>query len=275
MNYGLYASFLGMRARQRTLDVMSNNIANASTTGFKAERLLYRTIEAAEKEVQDQQGNNSGAASSLNTTSSPDDAAVSKEDALRALAQKQGRAVAVVTGSAIDFSSGPIRETGRSLDIALDGDGFIAVQTPRGERYTRAGSLTIDQNGQLVTHDGHLVIGDNGPITLPQGEISIGTDGSIGVGNQTSDRLKLVRFDNPNNALLKDGNTLFIATGKEKTQEATNVRVVQGALETSNINTISEMAAMIQNSREFDSLQRNVTILMNDLRKATSEIGKL
>lgn len=262
MNYGLYAAFLGMRARQRTLDVMANNIANASTTGFKAERLLYRSLEAAEKETQ--QGN-----------SSNDTAAISREDELRSLAKKQVRTVGVVTGGMTDFSVGAIKETGRPLDVSLDGDGFFAVQTPQGERYTRAGSFTLDANGQLVTHDGYLVIGNGGPITLPQGEITIGEDGSVAVGNQTIDRLKLVRFNTPNNALLKDGNTLFIATGNEKPQEATNLRVVQGTLETSNINTISEMAAMIQNSREFDSLEKNISILMNDLRRATSEIGKL
>jgi flagellar basal-body rod protein FlgG len=268
MNYGLYASFLGMRARQRTLDVMANNIANASTTGFKQDRVLYRSIEAAEKEAQQGQGNNP---QPNNAASTP----LSKDDEIRALAQKQGRSVGVITGSMIDFSAGPIKETGRPLDVTLDGDGFLAVQTPKGERYTRAGSLTLDSNGQLMTHDGYMVIGDGGPITLPQGEISIGEDGSISVGSQQVDRLKLVRFDNPNNALLKDGNSLFVASGKEQPQEATNLRVVQGALETSNISTISEMAAMIQNSREFDSLEKNMSILMNDLRRATSEIGKL
>lgn len=267
MNYGLYASFLGMRARQRTLDAMANNIANASTTGFKQEKLIYRSIEAAEQEAKGQGGSNQQAAA--------DSTPLSKEDALRAQAQKQGRSVGVVTGSMIDFSAGALKETGRPLDVALDGDGFLAVQTPRGERYTRAGSLTLDSNGQLVTHDGDLVIGSGGPITLPPGEISIGEDGSISVGSQQVDQLKLVRFNNPNNALLKEGNSLFAASGNEKPQEATNLRVVQGALEGSNINTITEMAAMIQNSREFDSLEKNISTLMNDLRRATSEIGKL
>lgn len=277
MNYGLYTAFLGMRARQRTLDVMANNIANASTSGFKAERLVYRSIEASEKEAQEQQNNNSGTASTRNPTNSQtsDEAPISEKDALRALAKKQGRAVGVVTSTTTDFSVGSLKETGRTLDIALDGEGFVAVQTPRGERYTRAGSFTLDSNGQLVTQEGHLVIGKNGPITLPQGSITIGEDGSIGVDNQTFNRLKLVRFNNPQEALSKEGHTLFAAKEKEKPQEAVNLRVVQGALETSNTETISEMAAMIKNSREFESLQKNISILMNDLRRATSEIGKL
>ena len=262
MNYGLYAAYLGMRARQKTLDVMANNIANASTDGYKADRLLYSTVAFAEKEAAGASGNNAA-------PFAPND--------LRALAQKQARAVGVVTGSGVDFSPGPIRETGRPLDVALDGDGFLAVQTPRGERYTRAGSMTIDANGQLVTHDGYLVIGEKGPITVPPGgEVSIGEDGSLAVKGQAFDRLKLVTFKNPNQALLKEGQTLFLTTGQEKPAAAPTLRVVSGALETSNLNNVSEMAAMIQNSREFDSLQRNVTILMNDLgRKVASEIGKI
>jgi flagellar basal-body rod protein FlgF len=259
MNYGLYAAYLGMRARQKTLDVMANNIANASTDGYKAERLLYSTAEFAEQQAR---GNN---------------AAPGATSDLRAMAQKQARSVGVITGSTIDFSPGPIRETGRPLDVALDGEGFLAVQTPRGERYTRAGSLTIDSNGQLVTHDGHLVIGEKGPITVPPGgEISIGEDGTLSVKDQTFDRLKLVNFKNPQQALLKEGQTLFLTTGQETPAASPNLRVVSGALETSNLNNVSEMAAMIQNSREFDSLQRNVTLLMNDLgRKVASEIGKI
>jgi flagellar basal-body rod protein FlgF len=247
MNYGLYTSFLGMRSRQRTLDTQANNIANASTTGFKAERLIYNAVEAEAK------GTN-----------------IAGSD-------RQLLVAGVGTSSSTDFSAGALRETGRSLDVAIDGDAFLQIQTPRGPRYTRAGNLTLDQSGQLVTHNGHLVVGESGAITIPQGgEISIGEDGTISAGGQNVDRLKLVRFDNPANALTKEGESLFIANPNQKPLEATNSRVVQGALEGSNINSISEMVAMMQNTREFDSLQRSVSVLMNDLgRKIAGEIGKI
>lgn len=244
MNNGLYAAFLGMRARMRTLEAQANNIANAATTGFKAERLIYSAIEAAKKDPGDKPNAN---------------------------------AVGVETTSGTDFTAGSIRETGRSLDIAIDGDAFLQIQTAKGVRYTRAGNLSLNSDGQLVTHNGDLVIGDGGAITVPPGgELSIGQDGTLSVGRQSFDKLKLVRFNNPATALVKEGESLFIATGAEKPEDDYNSKIVQGALESSNVNPISEMVAMINNNREFESLQKSVSLLMNDLgRKISSEIGKL
>ena len=242
MDYGLYNAFLGMRSRQRTLDALANNIANASTVGFKAERLIYSAIEAEQKGAGDRQNIVAG----------------------------------VLTSSGTDFSAGTIQQTGRSLDVAIEGDAFLQIQTPRGTRYTRAGNLSLDANGQLVTKNGDLVVGEGGAITVPKGDLTIGADGSLGVGKDVFDKLKLVRFENPTTALTKEGESLFIATGAEEPEDNVNSRVAQGALESSNVNSISEMVAMINNSREFESLQKNVTLLMNDLgRKIAGEIGKI
>ena len=254
MNYGLYTAFLGMRSRQRTLDVQANNLANASTAGFKAESLLYSAIESAAN------ANQTGSSS-------------------------QKLAASVSVSGATNFTGGTIRETGRSLDVALEGDGFFAVQTPAGTRYTRAGNFTLDAGGQLVTHDGSLVVGERGAITVPPGgEISIGDDGTISAGGQIIDKLKIVRFNSPANALIKEGTTNFLETGTEKAQAIADasggagggVRVVQGALEMSNVNSMQEMVAMIQNNREFESLQKSISTMMNDLgRKISSEIGRM
>jgi len=243
MDYGLYAAFLGMRSRQRTLEVQANNIANASTDGFKAERLIYSMVEAERK----------GDANSQNLVSG------------------------VTTSGAIDFSQGPTRQTGRALDISINGDAFLQIQTSAGARYTRAGNLTLDAAGQLVTPNGDLVVGQNGPITVPRDtELSIGTDGSLITDGQAFEKLKLVRFENPVSALEKEGSSLFVATGSEEPQDATNSKIMQGSLESSNINSVSEMVAMISNNREFESLQRSVSLLMNDLgRKISSEIGRI
>jgi flagellar basal-body rod protein FlgF len=241
MNYGLYTAFLGMRSRQRTLDAQANNIANASTLGFKAEKLLYKAYESQRKAIGD----------------------------------KQLLVAGVTTSSTSDFSAGSIQQTGRSLDIAIEGDAFLQIETPRGLRFTRAGNLVVNANGQLVTKNGDLVIGNKGPITLPKGEISIGTDGTISSGKKIVDKLSLARFDNPTSALAKEGDSLFLATGSEDPQNNVNSRINQGALEGSNVNAITEMVAMINNNREFDSLQKSMTLLMNDLgKKISSEIGK-
>ena len=149
--------------------------------------------------------------------------------------------------------------------------------TRQGEAYTRAGSLTLNSNGQLVTKNGDFVVGDQGPITVPPGgEFSIGQDGSLASAGQNFDKLKLVRFNNPPQALIKEGDSLFMATGAEQPQENIDSKVTQGALENSNINSISEMVAMINNNREFESLQKSVTLLMNDIgRKISGDLGKI
>lgn len=243
MNNGLYTSFMGMRARQRTLDAQANNIANAMTTGYKAERLKYSTIEANEK------GESS----------------------------RQNLVAAAVTSGAADFSAGSINQTGRNLDIAIEGDGFFQIQTPRGPRYTRAGNFTMDSAGQLVTKNGDLVIGARGPITVPKGgELSIGTDGSLSVNGNVFNKLKIVSFENPAAALEKEGNSLFAQTGEEAGKDSVRSIVHQGALESSNINSITEMVSMMNNSREFESMQKSITLIMNDLgRKIAGEIGKM
>src|SRR5260221_1344055 len=199
MNYGLYSIFLGMRSRQNTLEAQANNIANASTAGFKAERLIYSSVAAK---------NGSG--------------------------DKQNLVVGVSTSSGIDFSEGSIQQTGRSMDVAIEGDGFFQIQTPRGVRYTRAGNLTTNAEGQLVTKNGALVVGDSGPITISKdGELAIGQDGSLSVAEQVSDKLKIVRFNNPAAALTKEGDALFAATGAEQPQESVDAKIVQGSLENS------------------------------------------
>lgn len=243
MNYGLYSIFLGMRSRQNTLEAQSNNIANASTAGFKAERLAYTSVEAAAKGTGD----------------------------------KQRLVGGVSTSSGVDFTEGSRQQTGRDLDIAIDGDAFLQIQTSRGVRFTRAGNLTLNANGQLVTKNGDLVAGTNGPITVPQGgKLAIEPNGELSSSGQTFDQLKLVRFNNPTSALIKEGDSLFMASGNEPALENVNSTVIQGSLEGSNINTISEMVAMINNNREFESLQKSLTLLMNDLgRKISGEIGKI
>lgn len=281
MHAGLYAAYLGMRARQQTLDTIANNIANASTSGFKAERLFHHSIELAEaaqlrvKPVEVSPASDVIIVSNLtDSTPMPSDA----EDTTVIPPDNVERVFGVLSGGVTDYSGGSFRETGRPLDVALDGQGFMVIQTPRGERYTRAGAFTLDAAGQLVTQRGELVVGQNGPITVPRGksQIGIGADGSISADGQPIGKLKVVRFDNPHTALAKEGDTLFMATDKEKPQNAFGTRVVQGVLEMSNVNVVSEMAMMMHNSREFDSLQRSITLMMNDLgRKIASEIGRI
>jgi flagellar basal-body rod protein FlgF len=294
MNSGLYAAYLGMRARQHTLDVFAHNIANASTVGFKASRLFYRSVEAAEiaaERARQQAGaQNTGAAPAgapPTTLQSPPGSAnaqpvtippannpAAAEQAAAPATLLPARTLGIVTSGVLDFSPGSLRDTGRPLDLALDGDGFLEVQTPRGVRYTRAGSLTLNADGQLVTRNGDLIVGQGGPLTARPGELTIGADGTISSNGQVAGQLKLVRFTNPRAALKQEGEALFVATGAERPQEAPQTRVVQGALEMSNVDVVSEMAAMMQNSRDFDALQNSITLMMS-ARKLAAEIGRI
>jgi flagellar basal-body rod protein FlgF len=264
MHYGLYTAYLGMRARLRTLEVIANNVANASTTGFKADGLHYQSVEAAALE---QARRAAGAAA--DTAQFDETALGPSEAALSSL-----RALGVTTGGLFDFSNGVARQTGRTLDVALEGDGFLVVQTPRGERYTRDGSLTLDVNGQLVNARGDLIVGESGPITIRPGEVSISEEGRLSVGGQEQGRLKVVRFDKPNTALSKETDSLFLANSGAQPQAAPQTRIHQGMLESSNVNPVGEMALMLQNNREFESLQRSVTQLMS-MHKIATEIGKI
>ncbi|MGH9943523.1 MAG: flagellar basal-body rod protein FlgF [Pyrinomonadaceae bacterium] len=272
MNQGLYSAYLGMRARQHALDTIANNIANVSTSGFKSDRPTNRSLESFE--VQAQRLAEATGESAAVGTSDPNDA---NDPASAQLNPPQNRGLGVLTGGATNYAQGAIKETGRALDVAIAGEGYLVVQTPRGERYTRSGALTLNADGQLVTQRGDLVIGQQrGPITVPPGEVNVGDDGTISVNGRQIDRLRISTFRDSRAALAKEGDALFVATGAERPAEANSARVVQGALEMSNVNPVSELAAMMQNGREFDSLQRSMTMLMNDLgRKVASEIGKI
>ena len=150
------ASLIGLSrqiALQRELDVVANNIANISTTGFKAEGVVFQEHLMP--------------VASANQFSGTD----------RKLSYVQDRA------TWHDLSQGPIEQTGNPLDVALSGDAFLVVQTPRGERYTRNGALQVNAAGELVTSEGYRVLGDGGPIQLQNGDrdVSISTDGTLSV----------------------------------------------------------------------------------------------
>jgi flagellar basal-body rod protein FlgF len=274
MNPGLYTTYLGMRARQQRLDLIANNIANASTSGFKADRLLYRSVAAAEAEAS--QSASTASANTQPNTNAAGAAPATDVNAAKLTPVKNARDVGVVARQATDFSHGSIRETSRSLDVSLEGDGFLVVQTARGERFTRQGSLTLDNSGQLVTLAGDLIVGEGGPITVPPGEVTIGDDGTVTANGQVAGRLKLVRFADANQALTKEGGSLFKGTGRQPPTEASDTRVVQGTLEMSNVNSLTEMVAMMQNTREFESLQKAVSMMMNEVGKTVAtELGRL
>jgi flagellar basal-body rod protein FlgF/flagellar basal-body rod protein FlgG len=219
-------------ALQRELEVVANNVANLNTNGYKADGSVFEEYLM------------------------PGARAGQFRGADGRLSYVHDRA------TWHDFSSGPIQQTGNPLDVAIDGDAFLVVQTPRGERYTRNGGFHLDANGQLVTGEGYQVQGEGGPIQFQATDrnISIGADGTITVLEGTNTRadavrgkLRLVRFD-AKGRLQKDGSSLFAAPNGVTPQAAENARVVQGALEQSNVRGVVEMARMVEVTRTYTQI---------------------
>ncbi len=189
------------------------------------------------------------------------------------------RAYAQVGSDRADFSAGPLRHTGRDLDIAIKGEGFIAVQGPDGEEaYTRAGKLHVDAFGLLRNAQGYQVLGDGGPIAIPpQERIEIGTDGTISVLPQgvTPDAVAAVeriRLVNPDvNELERGEDGLFrLAEGGVAPADAA-VQVVSGTLEGSNVSTVDALTRMIELSRHFE-MQVKMMDTANTLEQSSNRL---
>jgi len=208
--------------------VVANNLANASTTGFRAQLANFRSVPMS-----------FGDGSQVNDVTT--------------------RTFVLSATPGSDYTPGPISQTGNPLDIAIQGQGWIAVQTPDGnEAYTRGGNLHVDENGQLVNASNLPVIGNGGPIAVPpEAQVSIGKDGSVSViaaGDPPNaialvDQIKLVNPD-PNTMARGDDGLFRTADGNPADQDP-NVQIVSGALEGSNVNPINAMVSMITNARQF------------------------
>jgi len=223
MDRMLYVAMTGAKETLQAQAVNNHNLANASTTGFRAELSAFQSRAV----------DGSGYAS---------------------------RVYATNASTGWNNQSGALLSTGRDLDIAINGDGWIAVQAPDGkEAYTRAGDLQIDSNGNLTTGTGHPVIGDGGPINVPpytsiffarDGSISIVAQGQTPDTTATVERIKLVKPADTDVVRGEDG--LFrMKDGSDAPSDAT-VAIGSGTLESSNVNTADAMVTMIELARHFE-----------------------
>lgn len=205
----------------RATEILAHNVANADTPGFRAQRPVFAEY-------------------------------VARQDA--GAAPPGGRPVAYVQDRATwrEMEPGSIQSTGNPLDVAISGEGFFAVETPRGERYTRAGRFSLSGDGRIVDMEGHAVMGAGGTtiaVSPNDTRITIQGDGTVRSENGTLGQLRVVRFDNPQ-TLRAEGDRLFDPAG-EPAQEVERVTVVQGALEGSNVRPIMEMTRLTAEMREF------------------------
>ncbi len=226
-------------ALERKLDTVANNLANASTTGFKADQAAFKEVLSTAQRV---------------APESTEESFLSHEY----LDQYVGmdRSSVQVDEIGKDFSTGRLRQTGNQLDLALDGSGFFTLETPQGTRYTRAGSFKLDNEGRLVTFEGNRLMGENGEIRVNGSQVQISDAGQVSVDGEVVDTLRLAEFRRPQN-LQKLGGNLFAPLHQDDVPiPAQNTAVKQGMLEDSNVNTVLEMTRMISAQRAYETVQR-------------------
>jgi flagellar basal-body rod protein FlgF len=242
MDSGLYAAYTGLLARTQALDTAANNLANAGTNGFRAQRDVFREVLAGGLGRQTSQ-----VGDSVN-------------------------AFGVLGGSRVDLGQGPTVATANPLDLALDGSGFFGIQTKQGVRYTRDGSFTRSPEGVMQTTAGESVMDQNGqPITLPSGAVEVSGDGTVSVSGGVVAKVGVFKF--PAGDLTAEGANRFLATG---TPTAGDAMVKQGALEGANQDAVHGTMQLILVQRQAEMLQKALNVFHNDFDKtAVDELSKI
>lgn len=228
-----------MNEMRRYQEQVANNLANANTTGYKKDRLFTEALNER-----------------LTKDGSP------RTD--RRIGQRN------------DLSGGSLKETGNPLDVALGDQGFFVTQPQGGgaERYTRAGHFVVGNQGTLRTPDGREVMGEGGPIQIPveeNGEVNISKGGRITVGGQEIGSLRVATFENPEQ--LERAQGASFRAGDAQPQTAEDPVVLQGKLETSNVDPVAELTNMIDIQRQFEAQQKTIRTTDGVLGRATQSLG--
>ena len=244
MNSGYYAACAGLRAQTEALELVANNLANLSTTGFRGQLPTFRSLLAGAPAV----------------GLSPLNYAINNFN--------------VLGETRIDQSAGNLEQTGNALDVAIEGGGFLVVATPAGTRYTRNGSLKLSAKGLLTTQTDDSVLGDQGPITVPSGIPAIGADGTLSVNGAVVDKLRVVEFA-PASPPISEGNSYYSApVGASHPATGSNLR--QAMLETANVNSVTAAVTMIAVQRHFEMLQGALSAFYTTFNRiAADELPRL
>jgi len=223
-------AFVGLDSRMKLIEIVTNNLANAQTTGFK--RDFGRVLESEQL---------------------------------------------LDVGTTLDATAGVVAFTGNPLDAAVDGEGFFAIQTPAGVRFTRNGSFSLNEDGDLVTKEGMKVLGSSGtPINLIGNDIAIQDGGIVTLDGNEAATLKIVSFRNLA-MLQKEGANRYVWNGSiDGVQDVDEPRVKSGSLERSNVNSTTEIIQLMGAYREFESVQRTLKTLDTDMNaKLIQELGRI
>lgn len=279
---GLYTGASGMNAQQIKLDAISNNLANIDTTAYKRDVAIHKSF------------------AQLLLRRMDDDGLLKNPFGSQDLAPVIGTLGTGVETNELftEFEQGSFKETSNDFDLALEGKGFIAIDTPDGERYTRNGSFILGKEGFLETKDGFKVLGENGPIRIKENNFHIDKDGNVFVNKTFQDdpfrlvsrrentwdqevkldRLKLVDFKKTR-FLAKQGDSLYRSTeesGEAKIQaRGERAKFHQGFVETSNVNPVLEMVNMIDVNRAYEANQKTIQSQDAMLSKLINEVSRV
>ncbi|HEY0794409.1 MAG TPA: flagellar basal-body rod protein FlgF [Acidisarcina sp.] len=240
MDSGYYAACTALKSRTEALDTIANNLANSSTTGYRARHNVFSSVLATTGDRP---------LSELNTTTNN---------------------YGVLSSTRFDISQGSLQKTGNELDLGIAGPGFFSVQTATaGVHYTRNGNFHVSTQGLLVTAAGDKVLGEKGVIAIVGAPVAISPDGTISVNGAIAGRLKMVEFPAAEN-LESVGNNNYSAPAGTALP-ATHTTLEQGALESSNVNAITSVVEMISAQREAETMRRVLTMFNNDMDKTAAE----
>ncbi len=238
---GLFSAASGIVATSRAQEIITNNITNVATPGFKKDIPIYESFSLI---LQRQMESD----------------------------ERQSR----LENTWVDFSQGEIEPTRRRLDLAIKGDGFFALLTPQGIAYTRAGNFTLDREGRIITPQGFFLLGKKGPLVIPEGgagELKITPEGEVFVDGKMIDQIRIDVFPDPPLYLYKEGENLFkIGVASSPGQVQGSYRVEQGCLESSNVDIVEEMVNLVVNLRLYEASQKAIQLQDATLDKICNQI---
>jgi flagellar basal-body rod protein FlgF len=239
MDSGYYAAYSALLARTEAMDAASSNLANANTNGYRAQREFFRDAVAGQ-----------GAADSL----------------LNGAVNRYG----VLGGDQVDLGQGALVKTGNTTDVAIEGQGFFAVKTANGERYTRDGSFQRTKDGSLVDSAGNPVLdAAHKPIAMPEGTIAIGTDGAVSVDGGVVGQLGV--FSMPSTQMVAEGANEYRVNDVRTVKPALGYSVEQGELEGSNQDIVRGSLQLMLIQRQAEMMQKALSAFHNDFDRAASE----
>lgn len=254
MNHGIYTALTGSLANERRLDILTNNLANLNTSGFKREIPVFSSVLAQQADAGSETGLPQSRLEYVNAAFNQD--------------------------NQVDFKEGAMHATGDKLDVAIEGDAFFVVRSPRDGKdyYTRSGGFGLNNKGEMITADGNVLLDSQGagqPLVINGTDVKINEQGNVVVDGVSIGTIRLVRFQDRQN-LRKVGAGNFQA-GKNSgiPQKVNDVTVHQGVREISNVDPLSSMVGLIEISRQYELQQKIITSLGDVNHLAASEIASI